>query len=60
MLGPVLDTQYKRERDILERVQWRTTKMIKGWEHLTYRDRLSELEQFSLENRRLRGTYQCV
>lgn len=28
ILGPVLHSKYKRNMDILERVQWRTTKMM--------------------------------
>ncbi|KAK4816314.1 hypothetical protein QYF61_014998 [Mycteria americana] len=46
--------QYKRDMDILERVQQRATRMMKGLEHLSYEERLRELALLSLEMRRLK------
>lgn len=48
---------HHKDRDLLEQLQRRAMRLIRGMEHLFYKDRLREMGLFSLENRMLQGAF---
>ncbi|KAJ7402516.1 hypothetical protein BTVI_85718 [Pitangus sulphuratus] len=51
--------QSRKDKELLELVQCRPAKMIKGWEHLFYEEWLRELALVTLEKTE-KGSYQCM
>ena len=55
MIVRLLSPQFKKDKELLDSVHRKATEMIRGLEHLSYKERLRDLGLFSLNKRRLRG-----